>query len=69
MNTAKYIVVQSCGTDGHPKYNGVAYVRPCDSIDAAMEVVKQCAAEYSRFINHELKPGDRLDENNLPTDG
>lgn len=68
MKTAKYLVISSCGTEDHPRYNGVSYVKPCDTIDAAKDVVKQCASEYSQFINHELKPGDRLDENNLPTD-
>lgn len=66
---SKYLVIQSCGAEDHPKYNGVSYVRPCESFEMVKEIVKQCASEYSQYIGHNLKPGDRLDENNLPTDG
>lgn len=58
---SKYLVIQSCGTEDHPKYKGVSFITPCETIDDATKVVARCANEYAEYIGCKLERGDALD--------
>lgn len=65
---SKYLVIQSCGANDHPKYNGVSFVKPCETIEQAKSIASEWVKGLSIFLEHELKEGDSLDEELLPTD-
>lgn len=66
METVSYLIIETCGSNDAPIYNGVCHVTKCATIDEVKKTMEKIAGVYGAYIGRTVNKGDCLDEDYKP---